>query len=210
MDEQVRTAYLLHVTTRKRLSIKDTLGRRFGFPPWAIQQRAAKLGLCRAKEKPWAERELALLEQNSWKSESRISTILRANGFARSANAVHVKRVRWLHERRGQYPFYSAHGLANLMGVDSHQITRWIALKLLQAERRGTERNARQGGDEWAIRPAAMRQFLIENPLLFDIRKVEQLWFMDLLTNDQANHLEAMRERGRPRHFLDKAAEAAA
>ena len=32
-----------------------------------------------------------------------------------------------------------------------------------------------------------VRQFLIENPVLFDIRKVEQLWFMDLLTNRDAN-----------------------
>jgi hypothetical protein len=187
MDDQIRQAYELHLATRKKASIKDTLARRWGFPPYAVQQRASKLGLCRAKEKPWDERELALLEMHSWKSEERISQILRAAGFARSANAIHVKRVRQLGQRRRDYPFYSAHALGKLMGIDSHQVTRWIGTGMLRARKRGTKRGPHQGGDEWAIYPADVRAFIVGNPLGFDIRKVEQLWFMDLLTNREAD-----------------------
>jgi len=189
MDDQIRSAYRLHLTSpgHKRVSIKGVLGARFGRPDYIIQQRASKLGLCRPKEKRWTEAEVELLALHSWKSEPRISEIFRRNGFHRSANAIHVMRVRQLGVRRRDYPFYSANSLAKLMGIDRHGVMLWIKRGLLEAKRRGTERSANQGGDEWLIRPSHIRRFLIENPVLFDIRKVEQLWFMDLLTNRGAN-----------------------
>ena len=186
MDDQVRAAYRLHITTRRSLSIKGTLARRFGFPAHAIQQRAAKLGLCRVKEKPWTEEELHLLETHAWKSEGRIERIFRAAGFVRSQNAIHVKRNRhFVGGRVEHYPFYSANRLLQLMGIDPHCINAWIKGGLL-AQRQGT---AHEGDrDFWMIYPEDVRQFLTANPMSFDIRKVDQLWFMDLLTNRAAEN----------------------
>lgn len=182
MDEQLRQVYRLHVTTRRKLPIKRTLAKRFGFPIHAIQKRAATLGLCRQKEKPWCEQELNLLEKHAWKSEGRIERLFRAAGFKRSQNAIHVKRNRhFVGGRVEHYPFYSARRLSQLLGIDSHSIKAWIKGGLLKAERQGT---AHEGDrDFWMIYPEEVRQFLTANPLAFDIRKVDQLWFMDLLTN---------------------------
>ena len=33
------------------------------------------------------------------------------------------------------------------------------------------------------IYPEDVRRFVVSNPIAFDLRKVDQLWFMDLLTN---------------------------
>jgi hypothetical protein len=72
------------------------------------------------------------------------------------------------------------------MGIASHLVTRWIRTGLLPAKWRGTRRTPQQGGDTCAIRPADVRQFIITNPMGFDLRKVEPLWFVDLLTNRMA------------------------
>jgi hypothetical protein len=185
MDDRIREAYRVHLSTRRSLSIKDTLGKRFGYPPWAVQQRAGKLGLCRPKEKPWTEAELELLEKHAWKSAETIEQILRAAGFVRSHNAIWVKRNRhFVGGRVEQYPFYSANRLAQLMGIDGHCVTAWINGGLLKAKRRGT---AHMGDrDFWMIYPEHVRKFLVAHPIAFDLRKVDQLWFMDVLTNRTA------------------------
>lgn len=185
MDDLIRAYYRLHVTTRRTLSIKSVLGKRFNRPPWAIQQRAAKLGLCRVKEKPWTEPELRLLEKNAWKTEMRIEAIFRAAGFVRSKNAIHVKRNRhFVGGRVENYPFYSANRLAQLFGLDRHCVSVWINGGLLQAKRQGTAHEGNR--DFWMIYPEDVRQFVTANPMAFDLRKVDQLWFMDLLTNRNA------------------------
>ena len=81
----------------------------------------------------------------------------------------------------------SAYGLAQLMGVDSHIVARWIRTGALRAQPRGTLRTPQQGGDSYVIRPADVRRFIVTNPIGFDLRKVEPLWFIDLLTNRMAD-----------------------
>ncbi len=46
-----------------------------------------------------------------------------------------------------------------------------------------SERTPQQGGDVYLIHESAVRRFIIENPMGFDLRKVDQLWFLDLITN---------------------------
>lgn len=94
----------------------------------------------------------------------------------------------------------TTYGLAQLMGIDSHIVTRWIRTGLLRAKCRGTRRTPQQGGDSYAIRPADVRhRSPCTSPLdlspgitLFsatggappvDIRKADQLWLLDLITN---------------------------
>lgn len=52
----------------------------------------------------------------------------------------------------------------------------------MKAEMKGTERNERNGGDTYAIHEDWVHDFVIKNPMEFDIRKVDQLWFMDIVT----------------------------
>ena len=111
--------------------------------------------------------------------------ILRHAGFRRSATGVKLKQQR-LHIPRRNGDMLTAYGLAQLLGIDSHLVTRWIRTGLLRAKWRGTRRTPQQSGDTYAIRPADVRQFIITNPMGFDLRKVEPLWFVDLLTNRMA------------------------
>src|SRR5208282_68525 len=101
-----------------------------------------------------------MLQPTSETIEAAIREMLahKPGGFHRSANAIHVMRVRQLGVRRRDYPFYSANSLAKLMGIDRHGVMLWIKRGLLEAKRRGTERSANQGGDEWLIRPSHIRR----------------------------------------------------
>jgi hypothetical protein len=79
--------------------------------------------------------------------------------------------------------FYSAYSLAQALGIDPHAVTRWIKSGHLQAKFRGTARGPQQNGDSYLIQEKDVRRFILEHPTEIDLRKVDQLWFLDLLTN---------------------------
>jgi len=181
IDRQIRRIY--HERCEKRLSAIPTLketAKKIGWPKWALQRRARTLGLVRTKELPWSEAELQILERFAWMSDERIRLKLKGAGFIRTATAVHVKLKRT--SAKQNTPYLTARGLADLFGVDSHMIAKWIKLNYLHARRRGTERVAEQGGDMWLIHENDVYKFVPARPLEFDIRKVDQLWFLDLVT----------------------------
>jgi hypothetical protein len=88
------------------------------------------------------------------------------------------KRMRFLQNLGG----YNSRQLAECFGVScSKTVTRWIELGHLKAERRGTNRLEIQGGDMGFIHEKNIRQFIVENIALIDIRKVDKFWFVDML-----------------------------
>lgn len=113
-------------------------------------------------------------------SDEGIRLKLKAAGFTRTATAVHLKLKRT--SAKQNTPYLTGRGLASLFGVDSHAITKWIKLGYLHARKRGTERVPEQGGDMWLIHEKDVYRFVLSRPLEFDIRKVDQLWFLDLVT----------------------------
>lgn len=155
--------------------------QRIGWPGYAVKHRGRHLGLARAKEPVWSTRELKVLAKWGWMGDERIALRLRAAGFARSATAVHLKRKRMRICQNGDW--YSACGLAEAMGVDSHKVMRWIGAGLLEAERRGSARTELQGGDTWLILRGAVKRFLLRCPDEYDLGKVEKFWFLDLITD---------------------------
>ena len=157
------------------------LARKVGITHWALKKRARELGLARPKELPWSEPELDILARYAWMSDERIRLKLKAAGYSWSATGIHLKlrRMKFKHDPS----FYSANGLAQALGIDSHAVSRWIRRGHLRAQRRGTARGEQQHGDIYLIREKDVRRFILEHPTEIDLRKVDQLWFLDLLTN---------------------------
>jgi len=180
IDQLIREIYLNHRDAKMCHGI-PLLAKRVGMPHWALKKRARELGLARTKELPWSERELALLARYAWMSDERIRLKLKAAGYARTATAIHLKLKRMSFKHDGS--FYSANGLAQALGIDSHAVTRWIKSGHLKAKRRGTARTEQQNGDIYLIHEKDVRRFILEHPTEIDLRKVDQLWFLDLITN---------------------------
>lgn len=180
IDAVIRRLYTERVGLDRTPHVR-IFAEKIGWPAWAVSKRGRELGLTRTKEAPWSEPELELLNHHSWMTDERIRLKLKAAGFTRTATAIHLKLTRTRAKQGGEY--YSANGLASLFGCDRHCIGRWISKGYLKARPRGTERTETQGGDVWLIRHRDVRQFIAEHPMEFDLRKVDQLWFIDLLTN---------------------------
>jgi len=180
IDQLIREAYLNHLDEKMRRGI-PFLAKKVGMPHWALKKRARELGLARTKELPWSERELEILSRYAWMSDERIRLKLKAAGCARTATAIHLKLKRMGFKHDGS--FYSANGLAQALGIDSHAVTRWIRSGHLKAKLRGTARTEQQNGDIYLIHEKDVRRFILAHPTDVDFRKVDQLWFLDLITN---------------------------
>src|SRR5271166_4735325 len=180
IDQLIREIYLNHRGAKTRPGIRP-LAKKIGMPHWALKKRARELGLARTKELPWNEGELAILSRYAWMSDERIRLKLKAAGYARTVTAVHLKlkRMRFKHDPS----FYSASGLAQALGIDSHAVTRWIRSGNLKAKHRGTARTEQQNGDIYLIHEKDVRRFILEHSTDIDLRRVDQIWFLDLITN---------------------------
>jgi hypothetical protein len=179
MDDEVRRAYGLFLDEGNRNAI-GACATRLELPKWMVTRRAALLGLARVKEPAWSDDEVAILERWGYLTDAVIQRKLKAAGFHRSVNGIHLKmkRLRIKQNLDG----YSANALASAFGVDSHKVTYWIHRNMLRATRRGTERTERQGGDTYWIAHKAVHEFVLAHPDEIDLRKVEKWWFLDLLT----------------------------
>ena len=104
-----------------------------------------------------------------------------AEGSADRVTGIHLKLKRMRFKHDGS--FYSAYSLAQALGIDPHAVTRWIKSGDLKANFRGTARGPQQNGDSYLIQEKDVRRFILEHPTEIDLRKVDQLWFLDVLTN---------------------------
>ena len=180
IDHRIREIYLSQPDAKSRPGIR-LLAKMVCIPHWALKKRARELGLARTKEKPWSEPELEILERYAWMSDERIRLKLKAAGHSRTVTAIHLKLKRM--QFKDDPSFYSANGLAQALGIDNHTVARWIRAGHLKAKRRGTERTQQQGGDSYLIHEKDVRRFILKHPTDIDLRKVDQLWFLDLITN---------------------------
>lgn len=181
IDELIRQAYHRLRVDRDRQALK-AVSRRIGWPKHAISRRAEKLGLCGTFQKPkaWSDAEVKILERYGWMCLRRIAMKLAASGFHRTPEAVHIKLTRM--RIKSNSDWYSANQLADAFGVDNHKVAHWIRWSWLKAERRGTDRNERNGGDMWVIHHEDVRKFALAYPEVYDLAKVEKFWFLDLIT----------------------------
>ena len=180
IDQRIREIYLSQPDAKCRPGIR-LLAKMVCIPHWALKKRARELGLARTKEKPWSEPELQILERYAWMSDERIRLKLKAAGYSRTVTGIHLKLKR-MRFKEGM-SFYSANGLAQALGIDNHTVARWIRAGHLKAKRRGTERTEQQGGDTYLIHEKDVRWFILKHPTDIDLRKVDQLWFLDVITN---------------------------
>jgi hypothetical protein len=179
MDDLVRGAYRQLRLCRDRKALGNC-GRRLGLPRWAVLRRGRELGLAQAKESPWCEAEVRVLERFGHLTDAVIQRKLKTAGYSRSVNGIHLKlkRLRIKQNLDG----YSAYSLAEAFGVDSHKVGSWIRRNMLRASRRGTDRKESQGGDIYWITQNAVRDFVSRYPDEVDLAKVEKFWFLDLVT----------------------------
>jgi hypothetical protein len=140
------------------------------------------MGLARTKEPDWSETEIEYLHKNyPHKGYIALRNAFKKinGGINRTRTAVVLKAKREMINKRSNG--LTMRMMEILLGADHHKIEKWISLGLLQGKRKGTDRLPIQGGDMWHFEPKEVREFVINNPLEIDIRRVEKMNFIHLV-----------------------------
>lgn len=156
--------------------------RQIGIPEYVGTQWAQKLGLANTKEPPWSEDELGLLDEKGYLSIAQLQKHFKQKGFKRTETAIGLMRKRRMSHKAS--PFYSMNAVSQLFGIDAHSVKRWINEGWLKFEMKGTARDkeTQQNGDTHLIHKDWIYEFIINHPDKFDLMKVDQLWFLHIVT----------------------------
>jgi len=177
MDKEILYTYSINTDNKPRVM---NLARKFNIPRWAVYQRALKIGAVTSshQKKTWTKDEIKILKMNARYSPQTIMRKLKKAGYARSIASIVLKRkrMRFLSNLKGM----SAGLCAEFLGLDLHWVLNYIRQGLLKAE---VIRRDREGKANYFIREKDLRQFIINNPDLIDLRKVEKYYFIELVAN---------------------------
>ena len=153
------------------------LARVTGFPGWYIKRQALRLGLAlRLDRQPWSPREISLLEELLGK----VSAATIARKLKRRESSVLMK-IKYLHLSRRVREGLTMRELEECLGEDHRTIRRWIERGWLKVRVQGTARHSGNGKDIYCFRDVEILRFLKAHPQEVSLRRVNQLWFWDLV-----------------------------
>lgn len=157
-----------------RIGCSEPIAHAFGWPAWVIKRRAATLGLTKPKpRRDWTPEEEAFLLEHA--GTRHVNWIAKKLGRTLASVAMKLKHE---HMSRAIREGYTMRELETCFGVDHRAISRWVHSGKLQVQKRGYDTDR----DAWAVTDAALVRFIMDNPMAFELRRVDQLWFMDLIT----------------------------
>jgi hypothetical protein len=161
----------------RRFQVLNQMIRLTGMPRWYIKRQAARLGLTlHTDRRPWTAGEMNLLE----KLVGRVSSATIAKRLRRPESSV-VNKLKRIGASRRVRNGYSMCDLELCFGEDHHKIARWIQNGWLRDRLQGTRRHDGNGNDIHRIREKDILTFIRAHPQEFNLGKVDQMWFLDLV-----------------------------
>lgn len=154
------------------------LAAALAWPRWVIQRRVAELALTKRAEnrRAWTPEEIAFLDDHA--GERVVGWIARKLGRSKASVALRMKRTAISQRVTSGY---TLRDLELCFGVDHHAIGRWIRTEQLQGERRHGGAGPAFPLDAWHFSDADVMRFIRENPTAFQLSRVDQTWFLDLV-----------------------------
>lgn len=164
LDEHGRRMILeRYDSSTKRIT---ELQRALGVPRDAIHKWAHDLGVTRRSSRRWRAKEIAYLEQHTTKSPVDI-----AEHLGRPKSAVQAKmRMLGLDVSDG----YSLLDIKDGLGCSHATSVEWVKRGWLRGTRRVFDPTT------WNFTDAQIRDFIRKHPEEIDLRRVDQLWFLDV------------------------------
>jgi transposase len=166
-------AYLQAHYNSDHAGLVCAIAQHLGRTPHAVKRRAGLLGLRRPRpQQQWTQEEEQFLNNQA----GTLLTTTLAKRLKRSVSAV-THKCRQLHLRNRFREGYTLDDLVTCFGASPHTIQRWVHDSKLQIQHRGTHRPH----DAWCVTEDAILQFIEHHPMAFDLHRVDQLWFLNLL-----------------------------
>lgn len=166
-DEMIRSQYA-------HLGAKG-MGAKFGYPAWQVQRRAAELGVARpSTARPWTPEEEAFLEEYAGvRATESLARHLRRSLVSTALKMARMKLSRAVREG------HNSATLAACFGVSAMTVLVWVSKGLFGKVERGPR-------GRLMITDAQILAFVRDNPRAFQLARVDQTWFLDLLFNREA------------------------
>jgi len=156
-----------------------------------VYWRAKALGVLQSKSeynRPWSPEEDAIIEEFTHLHPESIARRLQKAGFDRKPAAVQNRRV-----RLGCYmpdpDVYSAHALAQCMGLDDHRVIDFIRRHGLKAKQIDADHRS-----AWKIHRRDLRKWLISSAE-WDHRRCNREWLIEILAGKVGIGADAVTER---------------
>lgn len=137
-----------------------------------LSVRASRLGFSR-NLRNWSEEEVTLVQRYSRYSIATIKGLLGKAGFERTERAI-TERIRKLNLAPISYTLTE---VAIGFGVDRWTVRNWIKTGLLKSKSAKLNRN-----DRHVITVGSLRNFIINHPFNFELKKADFIWLTDILT----------------------------
>ena len=183
IDDHISAAWPLLGTTDSegRVTIVR-LADRLGISDSFLRRRATHLGLVspRRRQPSWTRAEDRLLRTVPLHHLERCAEIFRENGYNRSPGAIATRAERLKISKLARRKTMTASDVARILGVGRTTVTTWCITGYLKAGQLNT--GHRRQRSFWAIEPADLRAFIINNLERIDFRKVDRFAIVDLLT----------------------------
>jgi hypothetical protein len=150
-----------------------------------VRRRATELGLIYVRDRIfWTDKELYVVEKYNHLSPERIQEKLRGvspEGVKRTRSAI-VSQI-YANKFRGNSDGLILCDLAKALGVSTYMVLCWRTLGWLKGARRATLREGPTTvkNHAWFFQNRDIRRFVFTYPGLIDLRKVNQVWFMEML-----------------------------
>ena len=155
------------------------LSERLRFPGWQVKKRAARLGLTRQTDRrEWTPEEERFLFD--YAGQRHVHWMAKRLGRTEASVTLKLKRMQISQRLRDGYTMRE---LEMCFGVDHKAIQRWIDRGLLDVQKRDQRPGTDQTRRPLAITDQAVLRFIQAHPMEFELRRVDQFWFMDLITD---------------------------
>lgn len=182
-DNLIRRAYSVECYGSRDRG-PSAIARKLNKSTGSLHRRAAYLGVLRTSHKqwrPWSPEEEGIVEANAHKELDAINRAIVKAGFeSRSLEAIKSK-LRYLglkmRDNRADNGIYTQGQLAELMGINTKVVGRYVNDGHLKAKRRTAVTQI-----EYTIKAADVRQFFKDCAPMVDIAKCDKYWLIDLLT----------------------------
>lgn len=156
---------------------KQRAAQALGFPGWAAQKRAVYLGLTKPTDRrKWSMQEETFLFEHA--GTRTVHWMAKKLGRSVSCTVLKFKRMKISRRLREGYTMRE---LELCFGVDHRLIMSWIKKGWLK-ERRRPERHDRWERRSLCVTDEDLLHFIQAHPMEFHLHKVDQFWFMDLIT----------------------------
>lgn len=170
LDEPGRRLILaLYDSSTERL---DELQQRLSVPRYIVKRWASQLGVTYGPgRKRWKPEDVEYLEKHF--QRDRAEGIAKRLGYTVEAvrNKAYSLDLTQRHDEG-----YTLAAVCDGFGVTHGTAKRWIDQGWLKGERRLNHAS----NDPWTFTPENIRAFIRDHPLDFNLKRVDQLWFLDV------------------------------